>query len=105
MEPPVTTGTARINLESNFCASRFEQRLAFEAALEARFPKCMQHKPVHAGVPIGEHDVDCDVGFTAARRSFGWSVSDFSGHISPATPPSPFPPLYAVLQICTMCIK
>lgn len=40
-------------LESNRAMSRLEARLALELALEARFPRLIQKKPIYAGVPIG----------------------------------------------------
>ena len=50
-ERPVSVAMDRIELSRSM--SRFEARLALELALEARFPRLIQKKPLHGGLPIG----------------------------------------------------
>lgn len=40
-------------LAANRALSRLEARLALEAAVERRFPRTIQRKPVIGGVPLG----------------------------------------------------
>ncbi len=49
--PPSPTGVG--DLPSNRSMSRLEARLILEAAVEARFPRLIQRKPVYGGLPIG----------------------------------------------------
>jgi hypothetical protein len=40
-------------IEENRSLSRFEARLLLETAVEARFPRLIQRKPLYGGVPVG----------------------------------------------------
>ncbi len=84
-------------LPTNRVMSRLEARLALELAVEARYPRLINKKPIYGGVPIGARPSPRSLAHTPDPRRRARAALTAAQRRPPTHPPRP--------QTCTCCTR